>query len=205
MRKLLIILALLVTYFVHSETKDITMYWPKHNTVDKDYEYDFDIYEVNEGKYGEQIRVVMNNVAKSKHFIHFRVQPCESDYFNYPIVRIMEVYAPDIYDNIENIVGVVSDNDNHYYFIERGNDELWKNCFKPTERKLHVILQQRNQPDSVYIVYLDMIALCYAEIGGDNCKIIYYELDGAHIEEAEELKAIRRKKSFENKLQQNEN
>ena len=194
MRKLLIILSLLATYFAHSAAKDITMYWPKHNTVDKDYEYDFDIYEVKGGQYGEQIRVVMDSVAKSKHFVHFKVQSCESECFNYPIVRIMEVYAPDLYDNIENIVRVVCDEDNHYYFIMRGNDELWKNCFKRTERKQHVILQQRNQPDSVYIVYLDMVALCYAEIGGYKCKILYYDLDGAFIEEAEELKQCREKR-----------
>ena len=183
-----VIISILFACLASGMAKGITLKWPTHNATDTVWEYDIRRLCIMDCASGDLLRKTMSKVSQSKHFENFSMRFSKSNFKEGVLVEIADVNADYVYDNIENMRGVVCLGNHQKFFVFDYPDNLWSRFLSSGMGHEHLVIDKYSVPDFVYIVYPDISTCCVAEFRENKSKILYYVIDGKLVEEDDDFR-----------------
>ena len=155
----------------------------KHDLLDVYPSFNIQNVDIKKTELEESLKMIMDKAALSKCFKNFSIQFVKTNYCKEPIIIVIDLRS--IFENKEKPIGLYCSDHQQYFFIKEDSNRLWEKYFSYSGSEESVELRQIIVPDSVYIMEPDVSFVCVAKIEGNQCKILYCEIDGK-IDEADE-------------------
>lgn len=155
----------------------------KHDLLDVYPSFNIQNVDIKKTELEESLKMIMDKAALSKYFKNFSIQFVKTNYCKEPIIIVIDLRS--IFENKEKPIGLYCSDHQQYFFIKEDSNRLWEKYFSYSGSEESVELRQIIVPDSVYIMEPDVSFVCVAKIEGNQCKILYCEIDGK-IDKADE-------------------